>query len=251
MFLRLATYEEDREVSVADATAIEVLPEDISILIKAEDNGPIPDHLKRVKKNGNKMLMLKCQGIHKIPNGIAVKIPKYKPITQTQFEIARRIWPCHFYNQFEESISQAQCEKRMLETLEFYRSTFNQESSGNCSSMPYNGRDMLNSFCSGVCLIFNESNLLHKALDHEYILGHSVSDCVSEVSKIGGGYLCTGYSAFLYQEPCVSCAMALVHGRIRRVFCYRRGSGKCPFSKMKFNYNRYLNHRFDVYFYED
>lgn len=249
MFVRLVTCEEDRSVSVKDATAVEVPPRDVSTLIKAEDNGQIPEHLKRVKKEGDRILMLKCQGIRKIPNGIAVKIPEARPITQTQFEIARKIWPCHFYNQFEEAINQAQCKKRMLEALEFYRSIFNYKL--HCKDQKSIGGSVANHFCSGVCLIFNEVNLLHKSFDHEYILGHSVSDCVSEVSKLKGGYLCTGYSAFLYQEPCTSCAMALVHGRIKAVFCYKRGSGECPFSKLKFNYNRSLNHRFNVYFYED
>lgn len=250
MFARLTTREEDQRVSVTIATAVEVSPKDISAAIKAEDNGPIPSHLKRVKRIGNKMLMLKRQGACEIPNGVTVEIPAIKPITMAQFEVARQIWPCHFYNQFEESIDQLESEKRMAEALAFYRDVFG-KNNVNGDSAPYGAMSIPDHFCSGVCLIFDGTSLLHRAFDHEYVLGHSVSDCISKVSSIAGGYLCTGYSAFLYQEPCISCAMALVHGRIKRVFCYRRDVRNQPFSKMKFNYNENLNHRFNVYFHED
>ena len=98
----------------------------------------------------------------------------------------------------------------------------------------------------GLCLIVKEDVLLSFTYNTDNVLGNGIFKGVDYVSRKRYGYLCTGFDAFILDEPCLSCAMALLHGRIARVFCLNRSEG--VFSKDRFNFNKNINHRYDVYF---
>lgn len=62
-----------------------------------------------------------------------------------------------------------------------------------------------------------------------------------------GPYLGTGYDVYLSEEPCMLCAMALVHSRVRTVFYERSMANGALGSLAKLHTVRALNHHYEVY----
>ncbi|CAI9753259.1 unnamed protein product [Fraxinus pennsylvanica] len=61
-------------------------------------------------------------------------------------------------------------------------------------------------------------------------------------------YLCTGYDIYLVWEPCIMCAMALVHQRIRRIFyAYPNSSDGALGSVHRLQGEKSLNHHYAVF----
>lgn len=62
------------------------------------------------------------------------------------------------------------------------------------------------------------------------------------------GYICTNCDVYLSSEPCMMCAMALLHSRVRRVFFarYLQEAGALA-SRWCLHLNKKLNHSFLVF----
>lgn len=133
-----------------------------------------------------------------------------------------------------------------------------------------------NSPCALVSVVIVKRNLKHivaEAISSTRIhpLNHAVIKAVNSVATIHqhaksrqmdlsselideyrDDYLCTNYDCFISQEPCIMCAMALVHSRIKRVFVFASGvqCDECadqPYSEHKLHIHSSLNHRYEVW----
>lgn len=60
-------------------------------------------------------------------------------------------------------------------------------------------------------------------------------------------YICTGYDLYVTREPCVMCAMALVHSRIHRVFYATSSPDGALGTKYKIHTRKDLNHHYIVF----
>lgn len=205
-----------------------------------------------------------------------VKIPARPPLTRPQFELASRCWPTSFHEDKQVTVAlkgelfspqqKARMHMYMMSALTAAKAA----------------KDLGMEAVGAVVVDPEEERIV--AVGHDcrgdHPLHHAVMVCIDLVARSQGGgcyrfdrytacqftslnsntsqnlsdsvsgpqpYICTGYDLYVTREPCVMCAMALVHSRISRVFYGTAFSDGALGTKFKIHTQKDLNHRFDVY----
>ncbi|XP_038575498.1 LOW QUALITY PROTEIN: probable inactive tRNA-specific adenosine deaminase-like protein 3 [Micropterus salmoides] len=205
-----------------------------------------------------------------------VKVPARPPLTRPQFELASKHWPTSFHEDKQvtvalrgELFSPPQKAKMHM----YMMAALTAAKEGNELGMEAAGAVVVDPAMERIIAVGHDCRGDHP-------LHHAVMVCIDLVARSQGGgcysfdrypacrfsspisdtfqkasdaeassqpYICTGYDLYVTREPCVMCAMALVHSRIGRVFYGTASADGALGTKYKIHSQKDLNHHFEVY----
>lgn len=208
-----------------------------------------------------------------------VRIPARAPLTRPQFEQASRHWPTSFHEDKRVTLGlkgQLFTSRQKAKIQEYMTTAVEAARSGREEGMDAVGAVIVDPKSGQIIAVGHD-------LTQDHPLHHAVMVCIDLVAWAQGGgvytyekhpacrytasdpqlyaghsetsgseenvqpYICTGYELYVTREPCVMCAMALVHSRISSVFYGTASPDGALGTKYKIHCQKELNHHFDVY----
>lgn len=173
-----------------------------------------------------------------------VEVPTHMPKTRSSWEQQRTIWPMSFHHHMHDKRQHA--EQVLLEELlsKTHRLIHDNDDEELLCLVRETGEvacqvEAAAAACTSLRVLEHPAMLLVKrkaAID-------SVTTALPRKD-----YLCTGLVGILPFEPCLMCAMALTHSRIRAIIVTSIASKDGPWSQYGLHQLRGLNHHYRVYY---
>ncbi|RZB40038.1 dCMP cyt deam 1 domain containing protein [Asbolus verrucosus] len=200
-------------------------------------------------------------------------VAKIPPKVRRQYEVVHKLWPCNFHsNAYLEKLS---TNKLFSETELEQHATFMRIAIDVCKISGVK--------CAAVIVDSVNNSIVGIGFDQteDYPTKHAIMVAVDNVAKTQKGgvwkhhtlhnkienfikvkyeglkfgfgtskegpYLCTGYSVYTSREPCVTCAMALIHSRAKRVFYGVKSERGALGSLCKIHVVENLNHHYEAF----
>lgn len=197
---------------------------------------PLPRHLKRVRKcpdDENTLLLLarplSSENDPKEGEFGSVLVPWSEPMTREEWKVCNALWPCDFFHTALEKETHAHHQK-MTQLLTTHNDDLDK------------------------CLVFYKDQVLSfPTQHHDTNTEDSERDCRQHLAfklvefvaeRAVTDYLLTDCVVLLNEEPCLACAMALLHSRVETVIF---STNSLTGATVKLMQVTGLNHYYKVY----